>query len=77
MGRERTIRPLGLRHTAAAVARNYGDKGAVIISVGDDGTRIGVENLTPEELREALCTVIHYSFVFEVEADSSDDVTSS
>jgi hypothetical protein len=63
-----TVRPLALRHTAAAVARNYGDKGAVVISFGPEGTRIGVENLTPEELREALCTAIHYSFVFENDA---------
>ena len=71
----KTIRPLSLRHTAAAVARNYGDKGAVVITSGPEGTRIGVENLTPEELREALCTAIHYSFVFEDEAIKEPDET--
>ena len=67
--RNAKIRPLNLRHTAAAIARNYGDKGAVIISIGEDGTRIGVENLTPQEVRDALCTAIHYSFVFEDDAE--------
>ena len=61
----RTLRPMSLQHTAAAVARNYGDKGSVVITYGSDGVRIGVEGLTPAELREALCTAIHYSFVFE------------
>jgi hypothetical protein len=61
----KSMRPLSLRHTAAAVARNYGDKGAVVITLGEDGVRIGTENLTPSELREALCTAIHYSYVFE------------
>ena len=62
---EQKMRPLSLRHTAGAVARNYGDKGAVVITYGSDGIRIGTENLTPSELREALCTAIHYSYVFE------------
>jgi len=60
-----SVRPLSLRHTASAVARNYGDKGAVVITFGEEGVRIGTENLTPSELREALCTAIHYSYVFE------------
>ena len=66
----KTVRPMNLQHTAAAIARNYGDKGAVVITYNaeEGDTRIGVENLTPEELREVLCTAIHYSFVFEGEA---------
>lgn len=75
--RNEKIRPMNLRHTAAAIARNYGDKGAVIITVGEDGTRIGVENLTPSEVREALCTAIHYSFVFEGDAEEMEASTSS
>lgn len=59
------IRPVDLRRTARAVASNYGDKGAVVISVGKDGVRIGTEGLTPDELREALCLAINYSFEFE------------
>lgn len=58
--------PLNLRGIAHAVAEECGDKGAVVISFGEGGAvRIGVENLKPEELREALCTAIHYSYVFE------------
>jgi hypothetical protein len=63
--KDESVRPFSLRHTAAAVARNYGDKGAVVITLGSEGVRIGTENLTPQELREALCTAIHYSYVFE------------
>jgi len=68
------VRPMSLRHTAGAIARNYGDKGAVVITYNaeEGDTRIGVENLTPEELREILCTAIHYSFVFEGESVKDD-----
>jgi len=54
---------MGISHRglAGSVAAECKDKGAVVISYGEDGVRIGVENLTPEELREALCTAIHYS----------------
>ncbi len=50
---------------AGRVAAECQDKGAVVISYGDKGIRIGVENLTGEELREALSTAIAYSYVFE------------
>lgn len=75
----RPVRPMSLRHTAGAIARNYGDKGAVVITFNaEEGeTRMGVENLTPQELREALCTAIHYSFVFEEDAPESEGSTSS
>lgn len=70
----KVVRPLNLRHTAGAIARNYGDKGAVVITFNADGeTRIGVENLTSEELRGVLCTAIHYSFVFEGKAVKEPD----
>lgn len=62
------VRPVDLRRTAKAIASNYGDKGAVVISVGENGVRVGTEGLTPQELREALCVAINYSFVFEDEA---------
>lgn len=58
---------LSLRGLAKTIAAECKDKGAVVISYGEEGVRIGVENLTPEELREALCTAIHYSFDFEDE----------
>ena len=57
---------INLQGLAGTVAAECGDKGAVVISYGGDGSvRIGVENMTPQELREALCTAIHYSYVFE------------
>lgn len=65
VGRNSSIRPLSLQQTASAVARNYSDKGAVVITFGDEGVRVGVNGLTPDELREALCVAVHYSFVFE------------
>jgi len=62
---------LSLRGLAKTIAEECKDKGAVVISYGEEGVRIGVENLTPEELREALCTAIHYSYVFEDEVRKS------
>jgi hypothetical protein len=56
---------INLRGLAGTVASECNDRGAVVISFGDGHVRIGVENLTPTELREALCTAIHYSYVFE------------
>lgn len=61
----KTVRPMDLRRTARAIASNYGDKGGVVITYGEEGIRIGVENLTPDELREALCVAINYSYAFE------------
>lgn len=59
------VRPLDLQRTAASIAANYGDKGALVISYGDEGIRIGTEGLSAEEIRESLCAAIHYSYVFE------------
>ena len=54
-----------LHHLAWTVAAECRDKGAVVISYGLKGVQIGVENLTPEELRAALCATIHDSFEIE------------
>ncbi len=59
------VHPIGLRRQAMAIASSYDDKGAIVITVGKEGIRIGTEGLTPDELRQALCVAIHYSFVFE------------
>ena len=59
------IIPVDLRRTARAMAANYDDKGAVGISVNDEGVRVGTEGLTPDELRHALCVAINYTFEFE------------
>lgn len=56
------IIPVDLRRTTRAIAVNYGDKGAVVISVSDEGVRVGPEGLTPDELRHALCIAINYTF---------------
>jgi len=61
------VTELSLRGLAKTIATECKDKGAVVISYGNEGVRIGVENLTPEELREALCVAIHYSYDFEDE----------
>lgn len=62
MSDRNSVRPMALRHTASLIARNYGDKGAVIITLGSEGIRIGTDGLTTAELREALCTAMHYTF---------------
>lgn len=56
---------LRLRGLAETIASECGDKGAIVITLGDEGIRIGTEGFTPTELREALCTAINYSYVFE------------
>jgi hypothetical protein len=56
-----------LHDLAWTVAAECRDKGAVVISCGLEGIRLGVENLTPEELRAALCTAIRDSFEIEEE----------
>lgn len=44
---------------AGSIAASYGDKGAIIVSVGDDGTRIGVAGLSWRDALDALCQAIH------------------
>ncbi len=56
------IIPTSLKHNAASIARNYGDKGAIVITVGDEGMRIGVHGLSDREMQDALCVAIHYNF---------------
>ena len=53
--------PIDLERMAGPIASSYGDKGAVVITVGDDGFRVGVANLTDRELQDALCVAIHHS----------------
>ena len=59
------VRSLDLQRTAGMIAQNYGDKGAIVITFGEQGVRIGTEGLTPQEVRDALCMTIHYSYLFE------------
>ena len=53
------VRPVDLTHSAAAIARNYHDKGAIIITSGDEGIRVGVHGLDLRECQDALCTAIY------------------
>ena len=61
---------MDLQRTAGAIAANHGDKGAIVISVSDDGIRVGTEGLTAAELRHALCVAISCSFELEAEAEA-------
>ena len=54
-------RPMGLRQTAASIAASYGDDGAVVITSGKAGIRIGVHNLGPTELQDILCVAIYHA----------------
>lgn len=61
---ENNVRPVNLRRMAGAIASAYNDDGAVVISVGKEGTRVGVEGLSPEQVRDACCIAINYSYEF-------------
>lgn len=52
------------REIAGSIAASYGDRGAIVITVGNEGVRIGVEGLTQQQIQDALCTAIHYNFSF-------------
>lgn len=62
---------VNLERMARSIARAYGDKGAVVISVGEDGYRVGVANLTDRELQDALCVGIHHNLIRLDNADQS------
>ncbi len=57
----RKIIPMDLERTARSIATNYGDKGAIVITVSSDGFRIGVADLTDRELQDALCVAIYHN----------------
>jgi hypothetical protein len=52
------VRPLQLTKMAESISRSYGDKGAIIITSGDDGIRVGVHGLDLNEAKDALCVAI-------------------
>jgi hypothetical protein len=52
------VRPLDLATLAASISRNYGDDGAIIVTKGPDGYRVGVHNLSLDEAKDALCVAI-------------------
>lgn len=55
------VRPIDLRRTAASIAANYGDKGAIVITSGEEGIRIGVHGLDPRDLQDALCVALYHA----------------
>ena len=65
-------RRTGLDDLAAVAAADHGDKGGIVITLGATGVRIGASGLTPDELRKALCTAIHYTYVHENAYDFLD-----
>lgn len=60
-----TSKDNGLGRTAEFVANATGDMGALIITVGDGGTRVGVSGLSPQQMRDALCYAVLHSYVIE------------
>lgn len=56
---EPTVRPLELTRMAESISRSYGDKGAIIITSGDEGVRVGVHGLDLDEAKDALCVAIY------------------
>lgn len=59
---QRSVVALDLERMARSIAHSYGDRGAVIVTVGDDGFRVGVAGLTGREAQDALCIAIHHNF---------------
>ncbi len=70
-GQSRPITAIDLKRMAGSIAAGYGDKGAVVITCGPDGFRIGVSGLTHRELQDALCVANHYNFCHMEEASAS------
>ncbi len=65
------VTPIALRRMAKSIASNYGDDGAIIITVGKEGARVGVEGLTPQQIQDALCVAINYNFYFSEQESTS------
>ena len=50
-----------LEDMARAIARQHGHKGAILITVSDDGYHVGVAGLEDREVQDALCVGIHHN----------------
>ena len=61
MSMKAVVRPLDLQRMAGSIAASYGDKGAIILTYGDDGIRVGVSGLTEREAQDALCVGIYHN----------------
>ena len=65
------IKPLALQKMAKAIASSYGDKGAIVLTCGEEGVRVGMAGLSPDEAERALCIAIHYNIKFSDEETTS------
>jgi hypothetical protein len=63
----------GLQRVAEAMA-GHGDAGAVIISYGKDGIRLGMHGVSPADAEKALCTPSYYHILFEHESIASWEI---
>lgn len=61
------VRPIDLERMARSIAQAYGDKGAIIITVGENGVRIGIHGLDAREIQDALCVGLFYNFVKDID----------
>jgi hypothetical protein len=57
------VHPVDLERMARSIAQAHGDKGAIVISVGENGVRIGLHGLDAREVQDALCVGLFYNFV--------------
>ena len=63
----RNVHPVDLERMARSIAQAYGDKGAIVITVGKDGVRIGIHGLDAREIQDALCVGLFYNFVKDID----------
>ena len=61
----KVVQPMRLERMARSIASAYGDKGAIILTVGENGIRVGVYGLDARDIQDALCVGIHYNFVMD------------
>ena len=57
---KQNITPVDLKRIAASISRGYADKGAIVITSGKDGIRVGVHGLELHEAQDALCVAIYH-----------------
>jgi hypothetical protein len=61
------VHPVDLERMARSIAKTYGDKGAIVLTVGKDGVRNGIHGLDAREIQDALCVGLFYNFVKEAD----------
>ena len=54
------VTPVDLKRIAASISRSYADKGALVVTSGEDGIRVGVHGLDLREVQDALCVAIYH-----------------